>query len=231
MTRRRGQYVTSEDLAAFQADPRNSPRADFVVCFECRQKLASISTMHLRRHELTWKTYQAKWPGAPMLSSGTHAAVKKAAARFSKKHYAAHSEEINKARRTPGFRAKENPKAQKRRAANIDTHRAYDRGWYAKHRTRLAAKRAGMRAKLAAALPADWRDRSLLWRIIGMELLMQDAQEHISNDEIAARLRRLSTITIRQDSKTFLNTMTEVRKWVGRLGRRGRIAHKPTHRR
>ena len=45
----------------------------------------------------------------------------------------------------------------------------------------------------AKAMPADWNDRPIEWRIIGAELLSQD--DYMTNKELAARLDRSRIIT------------------------------------
>lgn len=108
---------------------------ELVVCRECGQKLASISTVHLRSHELTWKSYQIKWPNAPMLSDQTRANVNTAALKYSASHrevlrdYSAgwRKDQKNK----PKLKA-QNKRAITRRRAHPEPHRAYDRRWYRK---------------------------------------------------------------------------------------------------
>jgi predicted transcriptional regulator len=132
--------VTPEELAIYRADPPSTPHTDFVVCLECGQKRASIAVTHLQKHGLTWKTYQSKWGAAPMYRKSSHDARNRASLKYAKKHYAAHSEEVNRARRTPAYRAKANRASRKRRAANRAAHLAYSRNWQRKKRTPRASR-------------------------------------------------------------------------------------------
>lgn len=119
--------ATSEELAIYRAGPLNTPHLDFVVCLECGQKYASIATKHLQKHGLTWKTYQAKWPDAPMYCKSSHDARNRASLKFQKRYYAANFEELNRKRRTPAYQARAKQAARRRRAADRAEHSAYNR--------------------------------------------------------------------------------------------------------
>jgi len=96
--------------------------------------------------------------------------------------------------------------------------------------TRFKRMWAERRSRLAAALPVDWRKKTMLWRIIGMELLTQN---YLSNMELALRLdssRVLKcpygeTWIASVNAKGFLEFTRKIRLWVGRRGRIRGKAH------
>ncbi len=83
------------------------------------------------------------------------------------------------------------------------------------------------RSKLAAALPTDWRDKSPLWWIIGIELLSQD---YMSNSELAGRLDASNILKCPygQSGGTWKSSVNQkacsefirkIRVWVGKSGK------------
>ncbi|MGO9606513.1 MAG: hypothetical protein ACLQAT_24500 [Candidatus Binataceae bacterium] len=96
---------------------------------------------------------------------------------------------------------------------------------------------AEQRARLAVALPADWRAKPLLWRVIGMELISED---RLSNRGLAARLdvARVgcpygTTWQESVEARNFTVLINRIRNWVrkpgpGRVKRQNPVNSLPT---
>lgn len=127
-------------------------------------------------------------------------------------------------RRTEGIRkALAKPAVRKRITATLKRSWANNptgRQQQSERSKRVWAERL---SRLAAALPADWRDKPLLWRIIGMELLSQD---HMSNRTLASRLDNATIVRCPYaetwgrsvEARKVTVLINRIRKWVRKPG-------------
>lgn len=237
--------MTSEELAVYQADPPSSPHADFVVCLECRRKLALIETKHLRKHELIPERYQEKWPGAPMVCEASHDAL----SAQSKNYWAKLTPEQRtiqaKKRMTPERRRKQSITISKVRAGLTGLTSEELEQWRInaknavstpEHRQAASARATNLWAernrKLEEAeriLEANWRpgdwDQKAQWHVLANKLL---SCEYISNPD----LKVWAIASGHYTDATFPSwkTIQRIRDWVRRpLGPRGQRHQQTTN--